>query len=233
MEVPMKKKCVSRAIVSFFTATAFGFSSGAFAVAGEDGNPQMEEPVQQGLPAEQSEQPVQQSEPAVQSEPAQQVEQPAQQVEQTVQGEPIAQQTVQAEQQPQVTQQVAQQPSFQAVMIRVPVNSAGNEQRDLAEARLVASHPNNSPHVNQLSVIWQYGQTVDNLDGSADEDHRHWRGGGWARPYWYGGYRPYYRWNNYRWGFGRPYYYNYPDGFYRGGYPYWGYRYYYYPLIRW
>lgn len=122
-----------------------------------------------------------------------------------------------------------------AVMIRVPIDQAGQEYTNAAELRVINGYGRYA--TGDLATLFNYGQPVtkDQIlnQKTASKDYwygwNNWYGNGWYYNYYYN-YSPYYSYYN---GYGNPYYYYYSyPSYYNyygyGYYPYYGYRYYWY-----
>jgi hypothetical protein len=127
-----------------------------------------------------------------------------------------------------------------AVILRVPINAAGEELSDRAEMRLYSGAPvsTNGDFATAFDGATPLtGQPTLPADGDSSTSFGYgWSGygygyGGWCSPYTYASYSPYYSYYGSSWGFGSPYYSNYYGyGYGRSDcYGYNNWRYYYYP----
>jgi hypothetical protein len=121
----------------------------------------------------------------------------------------------------------------QGVVLRVPVNAAGEENTSLAEMRLHTEGMIVEEGSNALEQAWEESLSLEGMNTLGDQQindvsTRGWynyRNNGYRSAYYYYNYRPYYRnYNRYYNNYYRPYTYT----SYRNPY-YYGYRYYYYP----
>jgi hypothetical protein len=125
------------------------------------------------------------------------------------------------------------------VVLRVPINAAGQELGEAAEMRVVKSADSSTSSSQDLVSLFNAGvdaSKVPQLDSSTTSGDtstcwgwRRWNYGyGWNNRYYYTNYQPtyYYYGNTYNYSYRS--YYNYYSPYYYNNYNCWGYRYYYY-----
>ncbi len=122
-------------------------------------------------------------------------------------------------------------PASTGLVIRVPVNIAGEENTNAAEMKLWESPTlpaDGTAVANAYSGLRDAGGAgpqIDPVRATADSSTFGWRHGwnhyGWQRPYYYTHYQPVFYYHT----FSYPYYYNFHHTYL---YPSWGYRYYFY-----
>lgn len=122
--------------------------------------------------------------------------------------------------------------STQGVILRVPLNEAGEEDTDSADMRLY-KNTKGSTDPEDLEMAWNESSVINSVPeisiadierDSSTHGIMSWHGWGWRNPYWYSHYRPHFYSYGHYWYYGSPRYYDsrrfYPD--------HRQYRYYYY-----